>query len=205
MIGMGSVFAAVFDTYNRFLNRKGRKIWFVFINDILFWCFQAVLIYFVLFQVNFGEVRFYLILALLCGYSMYQALLKKTYLYILEHTIILFKMLWKWTKKGVNLLILTPSKWILLVTSSLLLLCFSLVTNVAKISFNLAKTLLRAVLSILGFFLSPVFWTLKFIFKFVPKRIREKIDVIFTKIKNRLLKIKKGLSDFYAKLTNKSR
>jgi hypothetical protein len=155
--------------------------------------------------VNFGEIRFYLILALLCGFSMYQALLKKTYLIILEKTIILIKKIWRLIKKGVNLFIFIPIKWALLMTSSLLLLCFSLVTNVVKVTFNLAKTFLRAVLFILGILFFPVLWILKLFYSFVPKNLREKINVIFTKVKKHQLEIKKGLSDFFAKWINKSR
>jgi hypothetical protein len=88
--------------------------------------------------------------------------------------------------------------------SSILLLCFSLVTIVLKAVFNLAKTLLKAVLFILGILFVPVFWMLRLIYTVVPKRLREKINNIFTKSKNQILKIKKGLGDFFTKWTSKS-
>ena len=40
MIGMGTLFGAMFDTYQRFLNRPKRKQWIVFFNDLLFWIFK---------------------------------------------------------------------------------------------------------------------------------------------------------------------
>lgn len=204
MIGMGSAFAAVFDTYNRFLNRRKRQKWFVIINDILFWCFQAVLIYFILFVVNFGEIRFYLLLALLCGYSIYQALIKKAYLFLLERIILFLIKMGIFFNKCMNILVFKPIKWTILMVSSILLLCFSLVTICLKAVFNLAKTLLKAVLFILGILFTPVFWILRLIYKLVPERVREKINIIFTKNKNQLLKIKKGLGDFITRLTSKS-
>ena len=72
------------DTYNRFLKRSERKRWIVFIHDFLFWVIQGLLIFYVLFLVNEGEFRFYLFLALLCGFSAYQALLKSLYRSSLE-------------------------------------------------------------------------------------------------------------------------
>ena len=97
MIGMGISFGAAFDTYNHFLVRGKRKLWFVFLNDILFWCTQALLIFYVLYESNYGEWRFYILLALLCGYSAYQALFKNLYKKFLKmainwiHQILLFR------------------------------------------------------------------------------------------------------------------
>ena len=76
----GSLFGATLDTYNRFLNRNARKRWLVFLNDVLFWILQALFIFYILFSVNFGEVRFYIFIALLCGFAGYQALLKASVL-----------------------------------------------------------------------------------------------------------------------------
>src|SRR3954465_1158702 len=84
MIGMGSLFGAMFDTYQRFLKRPKRKQWIVFFNDLLFWMIQAVIIFYTLFQVNNGELRFYIFLALLCGFAAYQSLFKGMYLSLLE-------------------------------------------------------------------------------------------------------------------------
>lgn len=45
MIGMGSWLGAALDTYNRFLQRQNRKHWVVFINDVLFWIVQGLIIF----------------------------------------------------------------------------------------------------------------------------------------------------------------
>ena len=63
MIGMGIFFGAGLDTYNRFLKRRKRKSWLVFINDVLFWILQGLFIFFILFRVNQGELRFYIFIA----------------------------------------------------------------------------------------------------------------------------------------------
>ena len=84
MIGMGIFFGAALDTYNRFLKRRKRKSWLVFINDVLFWILQSLFIFFVLFRVNQGELRFYIFIALLCGFAGYQSVFKGIYLKWLE-------------------------------------------------------------------------------------------------------------------------
>src|SRR5574342_818018 len=84
MVGAGVLFGTSLDTYQRFLNRPKRKRWFVFINDILFWLTQGLSIFYTLFLVNQGEIRFYIFLALLCGFAAYQSLFKRLYLSLLE-------------------------------------------------------------------------------------------------------------------------
>jgi len=84
MIAMGSFFGGTLDTYNRFLQRRKRKRWVVFVHDVLFWLCQSLLLFYVLFLVNAGEVRFYIFIALLCGFAAYQALFKNGYLKLLE-------------------------------------------------------------------------------------------------------------------------
>ena len=114
MIGMGSFYGAALDTYNRFLKRSERKRWIVFIHDVLFWVIQGLLIFYVLFLVNEGEFRFYLFLALLCGFSAYQALFKKLYRSSLELFIKIVINIFKFCVKSFQILIFLPIKWVLL-------------------------------------------------------------------------------------------
>ena len=108
MIGMGSFFGAALDTYNRFLKRSKRKSWLVFINDVLFWIIQGLFIFFVLFRVNQGELRFYIFIALLCGFAAYQSLFKAIYLRWLEMLISIVISLLRFFVKIVYLLIYKP-------------------------------------------------------------------------------------------------
>jgi spore cortex biosynthesis protein YabQ len=108
MIGMGSLFGAMFDTYQRFLKRPKRKQWIVFFNDLLFWMIQAVIIFYTLFQVNNGELRFYIFLALLCGFAAYQSLFKGMYLSLLEMMIKTILAVSRFIKKAFLVLIYKP-------------------------------------------------------------------------------------------------
>src|SRR6478735_5710776 len=108
MIGMGIFFGAGLDTYNRFLKRSKRKSWLVFINDVLFWIFQGLFIFFVLFRVNQGELRIYIFIALLCGFAAYQSLFKVIYSRWLEMLISFVISLLRFFVKIVYLLVYKP-------------------------------------------------------------------------------------------------
>lgn len=146
MIGMGSLFGAMLDTYQRFLQRGRRKRWLVFLNDILFWLIQALLIFYVLFLVNYGEIRFYLILALICGFAAYQSLFKGLYLKGLEGLIRFVKLLAGVVWRTLHLLVYQPLKGIYLLT--------------VAVALYLAKLLLALVKAVN----LVIIWTLKTVF-----------------------------------------
>ena len=108
MVGIGSLFGVMFDTYQRFLNRPKRKHWIVFINDLLFWIIQSIIVFYTLFLVNNGELRFYIFIALLCGFAAYQSLFKTIYLRLLEMVIFSVISVYRFFKKTFQLLIYKP-------------------------------------------------------------------------------------------------
>src|SRR3954469_917948 len=122
MIGMGAFFGAALDTYNRFLQRSKRKNWFTFINDVLFWVFQGLLIFYVLFHVNQGEWRFYIFIALICGFAAYQSLIKQLYLITLEKLIILVISLYNFFVRLFLLLIYKPLKALVTLITSIIVM-----------------------------------------------------------------------------------
>lgn len=193
MIGMGSYFGAALDTYTRFLKRSSSRAWLIFINDFLFWLIQGLIIFYVLFLVNEGELRLYLFLALLCGFAAYQALFKTIYKKMLELGIDSFIKTVRLFNKIVQTLIFSPIKWI--ITSSILLL-----VGIAKLVFSIFKWIFKVVLSILLVFLKPVFWLFEIFWNKLPKKLKlfvvkiyNKITGLFTKLKNVLNSIVKRI------------
>jgi len=185
MIAMGSFFGASLDTYGRFLKRPKRKKWIVFINDILFWIFQGLFIFYVLFIVNEGEVRLYIFLALLCGYAAYQSLFKNYYLKILEKIIHICIHLFRTIVQTVNNIVVQPIKWII---TTLIALSLSLLTLVKMFLYGIWKI----TLSILQFLLSPFIGVIKWFWKIMPKSVKifsekmyNKIGGFFSFIKNK--------------------
>jgi spore cortex biosynthesis protein YabQ len=174
MVGMGSVFGATLDTYNRFLNRKSRKRWLVFLNDVLFWILQALFIFYILFSVNFGEVRFYIFIALLCGFAGYQALFKDLYKKLLEKIIQSCISLYKFSVRIVKNLIYSPIKWLILLLVSILL-------GLGKGLWAVLGFFLKAILSILKILFTPILWVVKLIASLMPKNIKKFVEKLYNK------------------------
>lgn len=190
MIGMGGFFGAALDTYNRFLKRRKRKNWIVFLNDVLFWFLQGLIIFYVLFIVNEGELRFYIFIALVCGFAAYQSLLKAMYLRFLEKVIAWIVSVWRFLVKLVIHLIYKP--------------ILALITFIISLALMLAKSLLSLVI-LLG---KIIFWLLKLVLKPVrlifllfwklsPEKIKKFVEKIYNKNAGLFTKIKKYVSNIF--------
>jgi spore cortex biosynthesis protein YabQ len=179
MIGMGALFGATLDTYNRFLNRSERKRWLVFLNDIMFWVLQALSIFYILFVVNFGEIRIYIFVALLCGFAGYQALIKQLYLAFLERVILFFISLYKFGVKMVKKLIYSPIKWIIV-------LLITMVLSVGKGLISVIIFLLKVILKVLQWAIklvtAPIWWILKGIWNLLPKNLTKRVEKLYNKV-----------------------
>ncbi|MEB2493553.1 MULTISPECIES: spore cortex biosynthesis protein YabQ [Peribacillus] len=186
MIGMGSGFGAALDTYSRFLNRSERKRWIVFIHDLLFWIIQGLLIFYVLFLVNEGEFRLYLFLALLCGFSAYQALFKGFYQRFLEFLIILVIKLARFIANSVHMLIFLPIKWVIV---SIL----AIIIGIGKFVLALLKWAGKILLFILNVFWRPLKWILTYIWNLLPVFVTKNVGKFYNKGKGILLKIKNSI------------
>ncbi|MBB5325837.1 spore cortex biosynthesis protein YabQ [Anoxybacillus tepidamans] len=168
MIGMGSWVGAALDTYGRFLQRSKRARLIVFVNDILFWLLQSLIIFYVLLLINEGELRFYIFLAILCGYAAYQSLFRSTYLKLLELTIRFFTALYRFIVRTCYYVIIQPIRWLFrLLLLTLLLLC--------KIVVLILKTLYRCVVLLL----KPICTLGKWIWMIVPLKWRKPFAKIF--------------------------
>ncbi|WP_148631336.1 spore cortex biosynthesis protein YabQ [Bacillus sp. E214] len=204
MIGMGIYFGAAFDTYNRFLVRAKRKVWFVFINDILFWCIQALLIFYVLYESNQGEWRFYILLALLCGYSAYQALLRNSYKRLLEMTIYWVNKFSKFLVKLGALLFIRPIKGLIALIITVILLIFQVLLKFGNPLLWLAKYLLKALISIVRVIFYPFTSTASWLWKTIPGGVRSPVEKFFDKLAGIGKKLKNTINKLLKKWTNKS-
>jgi spore cortex biosynthesis protein YabQ len=183
MIGMGSLFGASLDTHNRFLKRTKRKSWIVFINDILFWLLQGLLIFYVLFSVNMGELRFYIFLALLCGFAAYQSLFKKIYLKLLERAISITISIYIFFVKAVRLLVIRPLQFLAAAILSLLVLT-------GRGLYALVKWLLAVLLWVLKLLWKPVQMLLLLFWKLLPKKIKKSVEKLYNKLAGFLIIVK---------------
>lgn len=113
MIAIGGWIGASIDTYGRLVRHRTWYKWVTMINDGLFWIFQSLLVFFVLLQVNEGEMRFYILLAILCGYATYKALLQSVFQRVLERTIWVIVKTYLFLKSLVVIMIINPTKELL--------------------------------------------------------------------------------------------
>lgn len=183
MIGMGSLFGASLDTHNRFLKRSKRKSWIVFINDILFWLLQGLSIFYILYSVNMGELRFYIFLALLCGFAAYQSLFKKIYLKVLERAISITISVYVFFVKAIRLLIIRPLQFLAATVLSLLILA-------GRGLYALLKWLLAVLLWVLKLLWKPIQLLFLLFWKLLPKKIKKSVEKLYNKLAGFLILVK---------------
>lgn len=193
MIGMGSMFGALLDTYNRFLKRQKRQTWIVFINDILFWILQALIIFYVLFLVNKGEIRFYIFLALLCGFAMYQSLLKSSYLKILETAISTVISVIHFLQKTFQILIYRP-------VVALLSFIFSVTILTGQGLLSLFRLLIRVIFLLIKVLLKPFELLLLLFWKLLPKGIKKYVEKLYNDLAGIFVRAKNYLYYWFNKL-----
>ncbi|WP_044895785.1 spore cortex biosynthesis protein YabQ [Bacillus alveayuensis] len=174
MIGMGSYLGAALDTYGRFLQRQKRAHWVVFINDILFWVIQALIVFYVLLSVNEGELRFYIFLALLCGYAAYQSLFRVVYLKMLEFLIQTSLMIYRFVVKTCYYVIVRPFQFMLQLLLTLLMVGGRMLFVMADMLYKLIKIILRMIFI-------PIKWFFRLLWRFVPANWRVNVEKFFQK------------------------
>jgi len=193
MVGMGTLFGAMFDTYQRFLNRPKRKHWIVFFNDLLFWIIQAIIIFYSLFLVNNGELRFYIFIALVCGFAAYQSLFKGVYLWLLELVISIGISIYRFLKSTILLLIFKPVVGIARITTFMILL-------LGRGLFTLVKFIFKVLLFIVKYVILKPFQKLFLvIWKLLPKGIKKTVEKLYNKTAGNF----KGIQNYLITLTNK--
>ncbi|MBU8908439.1 spore cortex biosynthesis protein YabQ [Desertibacillus haloalkaliphilus] len=140
MSAMGVWLGAAIDTYGRFAKQRRSFHWLVAVNDLLFWLIQGLLVFYVLLQVNQGEMRFYVLLALICGYAGYQALFRNYYQALLERLIRFAILTFRFIRSVIIVLFIRPIKWLLKLLYSL---CMMVITATVAVLVFVGKVLLK--------------------------------------------------------------
>lgn len=125
----GVFIGLTFDTTSQFVQKVKRKIT-VDLIIILYWVLQLPIAIWYFHQVNNGKFQSYLIIFVFVGGVLYIKLIRKNYLKNLKILLKNVKVIVKWAKKALNLLILTPLLFIfriifdIIVLPKKILLCF---------------------------------------------------------------------------------
>ncbi|WEG12720.1 spore cortex biosynthesis protein YabQ [Pullulanibacillus sp. KACC 23026] len=172
MCGMGIWLGASLTTYHRFFPQRKVWQWLLFVTDLLFWCLQGLIIFYVLLLVNQGVLRFYLFIALLIGFSAYKGLFETTYYKILDTLIHFIVGTARFLRKMVKLFLVQPLLFLL------------------KLLFSLVKMISRMLLAILLFIGTVIYTPLKWLFGLIiPKTWIQKGVAFLTKMKTILSKL----------------
>jgi len=131
----GFYLGVAFDTYNRFARRWQHKRLLTYSLAIIFWLLQASIVFIVLYKVNYGELRIYVFLACMLGFSVYQLIAATLYRQLLEGIIKLVRSLLQFISKVVQLIVLNP---LLFIIRSIL----SVVNFIGQIILTIIKGLL---------------------------------------------------------------
>lgn len=186
MVGMGGWLGIALDTYRRLFHRRKRRVWVVFSFDVLFCIVQSVLIFLVLYLINYGEIRFYIFLALLCGFAAYQSLLKNLYTASLERTLYLLYKLFSFIKRVVTIILIRP---ILTIGSGIVQIFLWLGTGLLFF----VRFILRSLIYLLKIVFRPFFLFGKFLWNFFPESIRIKVTTLFKTIRKIYIKLRQRL------------
>lgn len=110
---VGIYLGAALDTYFRIFRFRKTLWWIKITCDVLFWLIQALVFFLVLLNVNNGEVRFYLFLAVGLGYATYRALFEVIYRKTLDVLLKMISRIVLILKRMTYLIILNPTKVLL--------------------------------------------------------------------------------------------
>lgn len=83
MLAGGMYIGFANETFRRFVPSWKWSSFLTYTFEVLFWLVQTTLLYYVLYKVNYGEIRFYLFTALIAGFLLYILLFQTIYVKVL--------------------------------------------------------------------------------------------------------------------------
>lgn len=178
MAAMGVWIGLSVDTYGRFFYRGKQGRWnaFQIAGDLLFWLIQGLLVFYVLLNINDGDVRIYIFLALLCGYAAYRSLFQSFYRSFLEALIRTVRFLFRVLKKTVVLFFIRP------------------VQLLAKFVYTIIKFAIGAIAGILLFAGKIVWVPLRWLFRLLlPEAFFTGLKKLFAKAAGIYENVKKSI------------
>ncbi|MYL39778.1 spore cortex biosynthesis protein YabQ [Halobacillus litoralis] len=158
MIGGGMFVGASLDTFERFFHKRNKQSWLELLYQLIFWLVQAAFLFYLLYLVNYGELRVYVFAAVVCGFAAYRALFQNLYLRSLEVWIRIFMAVLTFLKKTVYYLVYVPAKSIIFLIISLLL--------------GVYKILLKGIIILLIVAFYPIKLLFRVIWRFLPKNMK---------------------------------
>ncbi|MBP1970374.1 spore cortex biosynthesis protein YabQ [Virgibacillus natechei] len=177
MVLSGFYLGIIQETFRRFTLYWEKRVIFSYFMEVCFWLTQTVILFYVLFRLNGGEFRLYIVAAGLLGFAMYQVFAARIYKRILERIIRTTAAIYQFFARMVQAIIITPIQWIvkLLIRSVLVL-----------------AGLLGSILLFIGkLIIVPIKWVLQLIYRLLPEKVQNfifKIAGFYSTMKNIYIK-----------------
>ncbi|MBR7554309.1 spore cortex biosynthesis protein YabQ [Allobacillus sp. GCM10007491] len=128
MVAGGIQAALTFDTYKQLF--RPASFWRQIGVDIVFFLTEACVLFYFLYQINGGILKFYLFLAVALGISVYYALLQNWYLWLLDKLVRLVKGFVGMVLRILNRIVFQPIIWILLQVFTLIVFILHILQKV---------------------------------------------------------------------------
>lgn len=168
----------VLDTFRRFASSWKNRIILSYVMETSFWLTQVIILFYVLFRVNGGELRLYIFLACLLGFSIYQVFAARLYKSLLDRMILIIKAVYRFMERVVHFIVINPVKW-------LLLLIISIITGFFKVIISVFLFLFRIIAA-------PIKWVFQGFYHLLPTRFKiflHKIAGFYSTMKNICIKV----------------
>lgn len=149
MIAGGVYIGMALDSYREFEKLMKRRRLLTIMFEILFWILQGMILFYLLFIVNYGELRLYIFLAILCGFAAYQALLKEKYLFIFHKVIHFIQRCIQLCQKFIHFFIIQPVRTCYKIIKALVLWLISSILTLLYLVFKILIWPLRLIGSLL--------------------------------------------------------
>ncbi|WP_117149424.1 spore cortex biosynthesis protein YabQ [Paraliobacillus zengyii] len=133
----GVYLGAALDTFRRFEVYWNKNVLFHYGMEISFWLLQTLILFYSLFLVNQGELRVYILLAILCGFATYKSLFVSVYLGLLERFIVCIRAIYRFFYQLVQVIFIKPIMWLIQLLLALLLLFGRVLYFVIRIIFRI--------------------------------------------------------------------
>lgn len=128
MVAGGIQAALTFDTYKQLF--RPASFWRQIGVDVVFFLTEACVLFYFLYQINGGILKFYLFLAILLGISIYYALLQRTYLWLLDKLVRIVKGFFGIILRIINRVVFQPITRILIQLFTLVVFIFYILRKI---------------------------------------------------------------------------
>lgn len=160
MICGGFYIGIAYDTFQRFSSYWKRISILSYTLEIAFWLIQTFILFFVLVQVNNGQLRIYVFAACLLGVSLYHFFIANTYRKILNWVVRLLTTLLRW----IWYIIMKPLALIIHILRTIMIYLVKLLYGI-----------LRFCLRLIWF---PIYWFLRLLYHCLPQKIQNYLHTL---------------------------